>query len=130
MAGGRDLTRRSPRWLNSLICSCGLTGIICFFWRLAASDSDGSEAFLGTTGLVSRLIAVAVLPALLVLTSLSRATRRLLRVGEERTPSRTPAARLSTAGLAASSPAVLANPTSREARPALEEPLPTRKIAA
>jgi len=77
MAGGRDLRRRSPRWLNFLICSCGLTAIACFIWRVIASDSDGSEAFLGTAGLVSRLIAAAVLPALLLMTGLRRAIGHL-----------------------------------------------------
>lgn len=77
MAGGRDLRRRSPRWLNFLICSCGLTAIACFIWRVIASDSDGSEAFLGTAGLVSRLIAAAILPALLLMTGLRRAIGHL-----------------------------------------------------
>ena len=83
MAGGRDLRRRSPRWLNCLICSCGLTAIGCFLWRMIASDSDGSEVMLGTTALISRLIAIAVLPALLLVTCLGRAARRLVRKPEE-----------------------------------------------
>ncbi len=84
MAGGRDLRRRSPRWLNFLICSCGIASICCFFWRLLTSESDGNEVAFGTTGLVSRLIAAAVLPALLCLTALGRAARRLVEGSEER----------------------------------------------
>ena len=84
MAGGRDLRRRSPRWLNWLICSCGLTAIACFLWRIIASDSDGSEALLGTTGLLSRLIAAAVLPALFLATCLGRAASRLVAGPKER----------------------------------------------
>ena len=84
MAGGRDLRRRSPRWLNCLIWSCGLASIGYFFWRLLASESDGNEVAFGTTGLVSRLAAAAVLPALLCITVLGRAARRLVGRPEER----------------------------------------------
>ncbi len=85
MAGGRDLSRRSPRWLNGLICFSGLAGAVYLLWGMIVSESDGSEAFLGTTAIISRLVAAAALPVLLAVTGLSRIARRLV-LGEEREP--------------------------------------------
>jgi hypothetical protein len=78
MAGGRDLKTRSPRWLNCLICSCGITSVACFFWRVLGCDSDADGLMLGFNGVASRLLGVAILPALLLLTALGRVTKRLV----------------------------------------------------
>jgi len=78
MAGGRDLNRRSPRWLNCLIYSCGLSAVAFFFWRVLTSESEPNSLSLGIASLTSRLLAAAILPALLLVTAIGRATRRLI----------------------------------------------------
>jgi hypothetical protein len=78
MAGGRDLTKRSPRWLNGLIWSSGIAAALCFIWRVLVDDSDVHGVALSFTNLLCRLLAAAVLPALLLLATLGRAARRLM----------------------------------------------------
>jgi len=77
MAGGRDLRPRAPRWFDWLICSCGLTSVACFVWRVLLCDDDTSYLGISPQTLVPRLVTVAVLPLLLLVTVLEKAARRL-----------------------------------------------------
>lgn len=131
MAGGRDLSRRSPRWLNGLICFSGLAGAVCLLWGMIASDSDGSEAFLGTTAIISRVIAAAILPVLLVVTGLCRLARRLV-WGVERAPAAGPPnLEASTRAAAAPRPTLWARMRNRIQRDADRAPVSgSRKMAA
>lgn len=78
MAGGRDLRPRAPRWLDWLLCSCGITSVACFVWRVLLSDSDTSYFGLSPNTLVPRLLSVAILPVLLAVTVLEKAARRFV----------------------------------------------------
>ena len=131
MAGGRDLRPRSPRWLNFLICSCGIASICYFFWRVLTSESDGNDVAFGTTGLASRLIATAVLPALLCVTFLGRAARRLVEGSGQLPLPRVLHAPPAVEPLKATGPAARSRPSSRvsRSRDALRLPSPP-KVAA
>lgn len=78
MAGGRDLSRRSPDRLNALIWSSGVAAAACFIWRLLVDDSDTHGVAFGLTQLLCRLLSAALLPALLLLAGLGRSARRLV----------------------------------------------------
>jgi len=78
MAGGRDLAHRAPRWLNWLVCSSGLTSIGCFIWRLMLCDGEVTCVPPSPGGLVPRLLGMAVLPLLLLVTLIEKAARRLV----------------------------------------------------
>ncbi len=77
MAGGRDLTPRAPRWFDWLVCSTGLTSAACLIWRVLLCDEDSSYLSLHPSVLLPRLLGVAVLPVLLLVTVLEKAARRL-----------------------------------------------------
>jgi hypothetical protein len=77
MAGGRDLQPRAPRWLDWLLCSTGIASAACLVWRLLVPDSDAAYPGLTPNTLLPRLLSVAVLPVLLVVTFLAKAARRL-----------------------------------------------------
>jgi len=76
MAQGRDFERRSPRWLNCVLCSSGLMGAGFFIWRVLFLDSDQSGG--PAVGLLPRLLGAAVLPLLVCVTALGRAARRVI----------------------------------------------------
>jgi hypothetical protein len=78
MAGGRDLSRRSPRWLNGLIWSSGIGAAAYFIWRMLYCDGEATCFPLGLPLVLSRLLAVLTLPALLAATLLARAVRWVL----------------------------------------------------
>jgi len=78
MAGGRDLRPRAPRWLDWLLCSAGITSVACLVWRVLLSDGDAAYPSLSPNTLLPRLLGVAVLPVLLVVTLLEKAARRLV----------------------------------------------------
>jgi hypothetical protein len=75
MAQGRDFQRRSPRWLNCLLCSSGLMGAGLFIWSAFCLDGD---QIAPTAGVFPRLLGAAVLPVLLCATAICRAARRML----------------------------------------------------
>jgi hypothetical protein len=77
VAGGRDLTRQSPSWLNALIWSSGLGAAAWFVWRLLVGDGEPTCGPPSLGHVLSRCLAVAVLPALLLLSGLEKAVRRL-----------------------------------------------------
>jgi len=77
MAGGRDLTRRSPRWLNGVIWSSGLAAAALFIWRTLFCDSEPSCVPPGLAGLLPKVLACAVLPFLMLASLLERAARRV-----------------------------------------------------
>jgi hypothetical protein len=78
MIDGYDLTRRAPRWLNCLVCSCGLALTGCFIWRVLVCEA-GTPYFLSAVGAsFSRLLAASILPFLLLVTVLGRSARRAL----------------------------------------------------
>jgi hypothetical protein len=78
MAGGRDLGPRSPRWLNGLIWSSGIGAAIYFIWRMLYCDGEANCFPLGLPLVLSRMIAVLILPLLLAVTVLARAIRWVL----------------------------------------------------
>jgi hypothetical protein len=77
MAGGRDLRRRSPRWLNGLIWSSGLGAAALFIWRTLFCDSEPSCVPPGLAGLLPKVLGSAVLPFLVLASLLERAARRV-----------------------------------------------------
>jgi hypothetical protein len=78
MAGGRDLSRRSPRWLNGLIWSSGIGAAAYLIWRMVYCDGEASCFPLGLPLVLSRFLAVLTLPLLLMSTLLARAVRWVL----------------------------------------------------
>jgi hypothetical protein len=78
MAGGRDLGRRAPRWVDWLICSSGLTSAACFLWRVLLCDGEASCVPVSVGGLLPRLLGVAVLPLVILATLVGKAARRLV----------------------------------------------------
>jgi len=77
MAGGRDLTQRSPRWANGLIWSSGLGAAALFMWRTLFCDGEPSCLPPGLGTVLPKVLACAVLPFLLLASALERAARRL-----------------------------------------------------
>jgi hypothetical protein len=78
MAEGIDRIRRSPRWLNCLVCSAGLLLAACFIWRVLSCQGASACATAGLALFVSRMLAVAVLPFLLFVTVVCQTARRTL----------------------------------------------------
>ncbi|MFB3882282.1 MAG: hypothetical protein ACE149_13530 [Armatimonadota bacterium] len=78
MAGGRDLSRRSPRWLNGVIWSSGIGAAAYFIWRMLYCEGEPTCLPLGFPLLMTRLLALLTLPALLAATLLARAVRWVL----------------------------------------------------
>ena len=78
MAGGRDLTRRAPRWLDWLLCSSGLSCAGYLVWRVLLCDSEPNGLPFSAWVVVPRLLGVAILPLLLVLAVVEKAARRLV----------------------------------------------------
>ncbi len=79
MAGGRDLTRQSPSWVNALIWSSGLGAAACLMWRLLMGDGEPTASPPSLATLVPRLVAIAVLPAVIVFSIVERAVKRIMR---------------------------------------------------
>jgi hypothetical protein len=77
MAGGRDLRKRSPRWLDWFAYSSGLTSAACFIWRVVLCDGEAECPPISPGMMVPRLLGFAILPLLLVVTLLGRTARRL-----------------------------------------------------
>jgi len=75
MAGGRDLTPRSPRWLNGLIWSSGVGAAIFFTWKMFFCEAEPSCLPIGWSVVLGRILAVAMLPLLLAVTMVARAVR-------------------------------------------------------
>jgi len=78
MAGGRDLTPRSPRWLNGLIWSSGVGAAIFFTWKMLFCDAEPSCLPVGWSAVLGRVLAIAMLPLLLAVTVVTRAVRWVL----------------------------------------------------
>ena len=79
MAAGRDLKPRAPRWLNCLICTGGLMATGAFIWRVLACTDQGSMITLCMNLEVPRMMGVAVLPGLLLLSGAAAAAKRIAR---------------------------------------------------
>lgn len=79
MAAGRDLKPRAPWWLNCLICSGGLLATGAFIWRVLACTDQSSVITLCVNLDVPRVMGVAVLPVLLLLSGATAAAKRLSR---------------------------------------------------
>ena len=78
MAGGRDLKRRAPRWLDWLLCSTGLMAAGYFVWRVLCYDGDSSSVPMVPNTLLPRILAAAVLPLLIMIAAIEKAARRLV----------------------------------------------------
>jgi hypothetical protein len=72
MAGGRNITARSPGWLHALIWSTGLGAAAVFVWRALFCDGEPTCLPVGLGTLAARALAVITLPLLLLSAALDR----------------------------------------------------------